>query len=322
MHLGRGNVGVAGRERSACAQDAPWQQYNGLSAIEIPFANGPISTGYVPEVWLKLPGSAPRRFGMDTGSTGIVVAAEHYTPGPGDVAGGPGRLVYNSSGRILNGDVLHDRCRHPARRQRARRHGARAGAAGHRASPASNMRAIAGPSRTRATWPSWAWASIAIRRKAPRRRAPRNPFTHLVSLASGAPLASVRPGYVVTRTGVYLGMTAELTHDFAFVKLAPSAARGPARPNGAPPPTTVSVDGVAGDGTILMDTGINYMFLSPPAGTRLEPGKRAPAGTKIAIYPARPARSRSPPSTPSASARAATRCSPKGSRSCATAACS
>ena len=79
------------------------QQYRGLTELEIPFANGPISAGYVPEVWLKLPGSAPRRFGMDTGSTGIVVAAEHYTPGPGDVAGGPGRIVYNSSGRILTG---------------------------------------------------------------------------------------------------------------------------------------------------------------------------------------------------------------------------
>src|SRR5260370_26315275 len=87
----------------ACAQDAPWQQYNGLTALEIPFANGPISTGYVPEVWLKLPGSAPRRFGMDTGSTGIVVAAEHYTPGPGAVADRPRRLGHNSSGRILNG---------------------------------------------------------------------------------------------------------------------------------------------------------------------------------------------------------------------------
>src|SRR5260370_41771618 len=33
---------------------------------------------------------------------------------------------------------------------------------------------------------------------------PRNAFTNLVSLASGAPLASVRPGYIVTRTTVYL----------------------------------------------------------------------------------------------------------------------
>src|SRR3979411_1021149 len=87
----------------ACAKDAPWQQYNGFNALEIPFANGPISTSYVPEVWLKLPGSAPRRFGMDTGSTGIVVAADHYTPGPGDVAGGPGRLGYNSNRRPLHG---------------------------------------------------------------------------------------------------------------------------------------------------------------------------------------------------------------------------
>ena len=46
----------------------------------------------------------------------------------------------------------------------------------------------------------------------------------------------------------------------------------------------VSVDGVVGDGTILMDTGINYMFLSPPGGTPLEPGTRAPAGTRIAVY--------------------------------------
>jgi hypothetical protein len=34
---------------------------------------------------------------------------------------------------------------------------------------------------------------------------PRNPFVSLVSLASGAPLSSVRPGYIVTREGVHLG---------------------------------------------------------------------------------------------------------------------
>jgi hypothetical protein len=113
---------------------------------------------------------------------------------------------------------------------------------------------------------------------------PRNPFTSLVALASGAPISSLRPGYIVTRTTVYLGMTAELTHDFAFVKLAPSAAAGPGAPQWRTAPMTVSVDGVAGDGTILMDTGINYMFLSPPDGTRLERGTRAPAGTKIAVY--------------------------------------
>lgn len=266
-----------------CAQDAPWQQYNGLSEIEIPFANGPISTGYVPEVWLKLPGSAPRRFGLDTGSTGIVVAAERYTPAPGDVPGGPGRLVYNSSGRILSGtyyttDVVIQRDGNApvatARVQVLRVTEITCQEHARDCRPEQNPRDVAflgvGFDRNSAQGTE---ASV-----------PRNPFTHLVSLASGAPLASVRPGYVVTRTGVHLGMTAELTYGFAFVKLAPSAASRPGAPEWSTPTMTVSVDGVAGDGTILMDTGINYMFLSPPAGTRLEPGTRAPAGTKIAIF--------------------------------------
>ncbi len=82
----------------------PWRAYEGLDAIEIPFANGPISMSHVPQIWLSLNGSKPRWFGMDTGSTGIVVSAEHFTPGPNDVAQGPGRLVYNSSGRVLTGE--------------------------------------------------------------------------------------------------------------------------------------------------------------------------------------------------------------------------
>jgi hypothetical protein len=86
------------------AQQAPWTQYRGLQTLDIPFANGPIAMDRVPQVWLKLRGSRPARFGMDTGSTGIVVAAEHFTPGPNDIAEGPGRLIYNSSGRILNGE--------------------------------------------------------------------------------------------------------------------------------------------------------------------------------------------------------------------------
>ena len=77
---------------AASAQQDPSAQYRGLQTLDIPFANGPIAMERVPHVWLKLPGSRPVRFGMDTGSTGIVVAAEHFMPGPNDVAEGPGRL--------------------------------------------------------------------------------------------------------------------------------------------------------------------------------------------------------------------------------------
>jgi hypothetical protein len=99
-----------------------------------------------------------------------------------------------------------------------------------------------------------------------------------VSLASGRPAGAVRPGYVITRTGVHLGMTPALTRHMAFVKLTPKA-HPPGVPDWNGAPMTVSVDGVSGQGTLLMDTGINYMFLSPPAGTRLERGRRAPEGT-------------------------------------------
>jgi hypothetical protein len=273
---------------AAWAQDTPLAQYRGLSELEIPFANGPISAGYVPEVWLKLPGSPPRRFGMDTGSTGIAVAADHYTPGPGDVAAGPGRIVYNSSGRILTGtqyvtDVVIQRDGSTpvatARVQVLRVTGITCLEHARDCRPEQNPRDVA-------------FMGVGFDRAAAQgseASAPRNPFTSLVSLASGAPVSSVRPGYIVTRTTVHLGMTAEFTHDFAFVKLAPlptsnGAASRPGMPEWSAAPMAVSVDGVMGDGTILMDTGINYMFLSAPAGTPLEPGTRAPAGTKIAVY--------------------------------------
>lgn len=267
----------------ALAQEVPSTQYRGLRTLEIPYANGPIAMRHVPDVWLRLPGSEPRRFGMDTGSTGIVVAAEHYTPGPGDVSDGPGRLVYNSSGRILSGEryttnVIIQR---------------------DEATPVAVARVqvlrvteITCLERARDCRPEYhprgvAFMGVGFDRNSAQGTegtVPRNPFTNLVSLSSGAPLSSVRPGYIVTRTGVHLGMSAELTRNFAFVQLAPGAASRPGAPQWSTAPMAVSVDGIAGNGTILVDTGINYMFLSPPEGTGLSRGMRAPAGTRIGIH--------------------------------------
>jgi len=276
-------LGIAAAIGPARAQDAPWQQYQGLGAIEVPFANGPIHMTGVPQVWIKLHGAPPRRFGMDTGSTGIVVAAEHYTPAPGDVSGGPGRLVYTSSGRILNGE----------------RYTTNVEILGGREVPAATARvqvlrvtSISCLERARDCRPEQnprgvAFMGIGFARNAAQSTeadAPKNPFTNIVALASGAPAASIRPGYVITRQAVHLGMTPELTRNFAFVKLEPGPLSDSGAPTWAPAPMTVSVDGVEGNGQILMDTGINYMFLSPPEGTRLWRGERVPSGTTISIY--------------------------------------
>ncbi len=267
------------------AAQSPASQYRGLGTIDIPFANGPIRLEHVPEIRLKLKGAAPRRFGMDTGSTGIVVAAEHYIPGPGDTNDGPGRIVYNSSGRVLHGthhttdvEILHDddRPAATARVQVLRVESITCLRDARDCEPDPRPRGVAfmGVGFDRGQAQGTAGST-----------APRNPLVNLVSLASGAPASSIRPGYIVTRTGIHLGMSEALTRNFAFVKLSPrgtTSSAGLAQWNAAP--LTVSVDGVAGTGTMLPDTGINYMFLSPPAGSPLERGQRVPAGTRIELW--------------------------------------
>ncbi|MCW5736540.1 MAG: hypothetical protein KIS73_20605 [Enhydrobacter sp.] len=266
----------------AAAQVGSPRLYAGLNAIAIPYANGPVRMDHLPGVWLKLPGSEPRRFGMDTGSTGIVVSSEHYVPGPNDVDDGPGQLTYNSSGRVLHGtrwttdvEIMHGRER-PAATARVQvlrveritcLHDARD------CEPRERPRGVS-------------YMGIGFGRNAAQGTAPtvqRNPFIALTALASGVPAPSVRPGYILTRDGLHLGMTPELTRHFAFVKLTPKRTVSGV-PDWEGAPLTVSVDGVTGTGTSLMDTGINYMFLSPPAGTALSRGQRVPDGTRIAIW--------------------------------------
>ena len=262
----------------------PSSLYRGLQTIEIPYANGPMRAEHVPEIRLKLRGAAPRRFGMDTGSTGIVVAAEHFQPGPEDTNDGPGQLTYNSSGRVLHGthyttdvEILHndDRPAATARVQVLRVERITCLRHARNCEPNPHPRGVAFMGVDFARGHAQGTGDDGV---------PRNPFVNLVSLASGAPVSSIRPGYIVTRNGIHLGMNESLVRDFAFVKLSP---RGTTSSNGLPEwnaaPLTVTVDGVTGTGTSLPDTGINYMFLSPPRGTLLLHGERAPPGTRIAV---------------------------------------
>jgi hypothetical protein len=276
-------IASLGMALPAAAQGTPPPAYRGLSAVAIPYANGPVRMEHVPEIWLRLPGGEPRRFGMDTGSTGIVVSSEHYIPAPGDVEGGPGRIVYNSSGRVLHGThwttnvgILHGRDR-PAATARVQV---------LRVERITCLR-HARDCEPRERPSGVAYMGIGFDRDSAQGSAPtaqRNPFVALTSLASGMPAVSVRPGYIVTRDGIHLGMTPALTRNVAFVKLAPKGTSVGGLPEWNGAPLTVSVDGVTGTGTSLMDTGINYMFLSPPAGTPLAHGRPAPRGTRLSIW--------------------------------------
>jgi hypothetical protein len=57
-----------------------------------------------------------------------------------------------------------------------------------------------------------------------------NPFINIVSLASGQPVSSLAPGYIITNSGVTLGLSSSATNNSAFVKLLPNTTNNPPQP--------------------------------------------------------------------------------------------
>jgi hypothetical protein len=197
---------------------------------------------------------------MDTGSTGIVVSADKIPNIDQLQSLGPGRLTYSSSGRIMigrwvmtpvtimgrNGTSIAaapipvlavDRveCMERARRCTPREDPRRISMLGIGFARRGDHQAQSGPAK--------------------------NPFLQ-VATVNGAKAQRLRSGYLVTRAGVFVGLTAANTQGgFAYVKLAR------AEDDWAATPVCISVNAVtpAACGTLLMDTGVTAMYLTVPA---------------------------------------------------------
>src|SRR5215204_1582508 len=117
-----------------------------------------------------------------------------------------------------------------------------------------------------------------------------NPFLNLSAIGTTQiPAGTVRQGYIITPTGVILGLTAANTAGFSFAKLLPSPSTTYPEPWSAAQ-MAVTVNGMTANGTVLPDAGIPYMFLKPAAGSITSPlacppypGGCAPAGTTISL---------------------------------------
>lgn len=113
-----------------------------------------------------------------------------------------------------------------------------------------------------------------------------NPFTSLTSLA-GMPNAQIRQGYIISKTGVTLGLSSAATNNFAFIKLGNyTVAPQPNNVNWAYPLGNLTINNVTGQAQILVDTGIGQMYLTPAPGVVYAKGSGAnalPAGSKIQI---------------------------------------
>jgi len=120
--------------------------------------------------------------------------------------------------------------------------------------------------------------------------ADKNPFLNVASVDGDGPATEpLRRGYIVTRRGVHIGLTAANTRGrFSYVKLAPAADGR----DWAAIPACISVNGAtpAACGSVLIDTGVTTMYLTVPesqtaADIRIGKGRAATLvdGTKVMI---------------------------------------
>ena len=213
-------------------------------------------------------GGAAFNIVMDTGSTGIVVSA-HRIPNIDALPSlGPGRLTYTSSGRIMIG-----------RRVLAAMTVMGADGAQLTTSPISVLAVtrIECTARARNCRPNDDPRGVSMMGIGFGRghgaeaegNTRKNPFINIATVAAPSrdsePAQGMRRGYIVTRRGVHVGLTAENTQvPFNYVALTRSESGNdwsgiPAciAVNGATPPAC---------GQMLMDTGVTTMYLTLPDG--------------------------------------------------------
>ena len=221
-------------------------------------------------------GSRTIRAVLDSGSTGVVVAAALIPDFDSLPSLGEGKLTYTSSGRIMLGRWVTTPL------ALVGQDGARLETEPMPVLAVTRVRCL---QHARSCTPNDAPRSIAMvgvgfGREGDRqsRGTPdKNPL--LRAMASGA---ERRRGYVLGAEGVHVGLTEANTRgDFTFVKLM----RQPDRPDWSAVPACFSLNGQAPPacGNMLVDTGVAAMFMTaPPAQTGAMTGTLA-TGTEVSI---------------------------------------
>lgn len=237
-------------------------------------------------------GASLHRAVLDTGSTGVVIAASSI----GDLARlpdlGPGRLAYSSSGRVMLGRYV----RAPV---------TIVGADGTRLTtrplPVLAVTRVECLPRARACTPQEAPRHIAMigigfgreRDHQPQGTPQANPFLNLPGMAEAGEERPARlgRGYVLTRTHAQVGRAPGDDAGFTLVRLT----RAPELDDWSAVPACLSLAGrrPPACGSLLMDTGVARMFITVPgaqsAGLLARNGQGAAVlkdGTRLEVLPA------------------------------------
>jgi uncharacterized protein with beta-barrel porin domain len=274
-----------------------WNYYNGYTnSAFVPFVdNKAMSLNQAGLISLSLPmnsGSTTTNFTMDTGSTGIAASADYFKPPAGSQPIMPGQIVYTSSNKIEAGYWYMTSFSI---------NGADGKPVATAQVPVLQVLTVCPTSNPNCGVAATGVAFMGVgfgRGNGSSVLGNTNPFLGLTSLASGQPVSSLRAGYIIVNNGstpgVQLGITGTATQNFSVVQLQPNGTT-PAPGCTAPvsscsydwttPPATVQVNNrPSGSGTLLPDTGVSYMLLTPPAGSGLTRGQNAPTGTLIQIW--------------------------------------
>ncbi|HET6315115.1 MAG TPA: hypothetical protein VFG86_01560, partial [Chloroflexota bacterium] len=244
-----------------------WNLYSGTTSFFVPFwgldSSGSLqrvsmSANQPGQVWLSLNGGQPTLFTMDTGSSGIIASAKNNLGQTVFPVSGPslgaGSQYYDSSGVRLNGQYY---LTNVSIRSSASTEVTTATVVAllvesqscqfttKGCSPHSNPTDIAymGVGFDRGV--------SAITPPGPNTNV--NPFINV-----NMPSSSYSQGYLITKSGVQLGLTNASTANYAFVKLAPNAAAAGQQSSAwLQAPMTITVGGATGSGQVLPDSGIN-----------------------------------------------------------------
>lgn len=229
----------------------------------------------VPRIGLSF-GGAPIGAVIDSGSTGVVVAAR-YIPGFDQLpVQGDGRLTYTSSGRVMIGQWVVTPL------SLVGREGASVSTEPMPVLAVTQVRCLENARDcTPHDDPSGiAMVGVGFAREADMQSQSTPDKNPLLRVTGGD--GPRRHGYILTPQGVHVGLTRENTRgDFRFVKLA----RQPDRPDWAATPACITLNGTSPPacGSMLVDTGVGAMFMTvPPAQAQGAQGT-LPEGTRVSI---------------------------------------
>ncbi len=271
------------------ASDSPYKEGKSVF-VSYANADGNTDLSNSPTIYISFNGSSQRvPFIMDTGSVGIVASSDIFTPAAGASNLGVGQQIYSSSGIIENGtwwsatQEIYDADGHLLAMSNV---------------PVLQVTSVTCTNDARDCTPNNNPTGISVMGVGFARESDQqvrgtpnyNAFLNLTSVRLKHKLKKLPKtwcnGYVVTPTGVYLGLDSDNTANAGFVKLLPWTEYSTSElSEWMAAPMTINANGVSGNGNILMDTGVGDAFLTPPQGASLGTLVTCPSSNLVECIP-------------------------------------